>query len=269
MSQETQERLLDLLEKRAFYGLTADEQQELVQFSEADDISLDVTASAITLAELNEVEPMPAHLRVKIETGADVYFADRALADQPLAENGPAGSAIGFWNWFGWAIAAAACIALAANIYWTRVNPPRQIVQGTPTPTPIQLTPEQMREQLLNAGAEIARAEIGPGKEAYRPTGDIVWSDAKQQGFIHVKGLPKNDPSKEQYQLWIFDENQDPKTPIDGGVFDVNSEGEVVIPVNAKLRVKGAKVFAITVERPGGVVVSKQEHVAALAKVET
>jgi anti-sigma-K factor RskA len=121
----------------------------------------------------------------------------------------------------------------------------------------------------LSSGTELARAEIGPGKEAYNPSGDIVWSDARQQGFIHVKGLPKNDPSREQYQLWIFDENQDPKTPVDGGVFDVNSDGEVVIPINAKIQVKGAKVFAITVERPGGVVVSKQEHVAALAKVET
>ena len=121
----------------------------------------------------------------------------------------------------------------------------------------------------MASATDIAKADIAAGKESYKPTGDIVWSDAKQAGYIRITGLPKNDPTKSQYQLWIVDEDQDPKTPIDGGVFDASSDGEIVIPINAKIRVKGAKVFAITVERPGGVVVSKQEKVAALAKVET
>lgn len=264
-----EERLLDLLEKRAFYGLTAEEQNELDKLSTDDDISLDITASAITLAEMDQIEPMPAHLRSKIEAGADVFFTDRAYTIKPSSEVHSAPVRSDIWSWFGWAVAAAACIVLAINIYSTRTGGTGQIAQVTPTPTPIQLTPAQKREQLLASAADIARADIGAGKEAYKPTGDIVWSDSKQQGYIHIAGLPKNDPGREQYQLWIFDENQDPKTPIDGGVFDVNSDGEVVIPIDAKIRVKGAKVFAITVERPGGVVVSKQEHVAALAKVET
>lgn len=269
MSQRDEEKLLDLLEKRVFDGVTLDEQRELEHLLPDDDLSLDLTASAITLAEMIEVEPMPAHLRSKIEAGADAYFADRTPSPRPAVVEETKGSRAGFWNWFPWAVAAAACIVLAANVYFTRLSPSVPVALSTPTPTPVQLTPEQRRQQLLSSGTELARAEIGPGKEAYNPSGDIVWSDAKQQGFIHVKGLPKNDPSREQYQLWIFDENQDPKTPVDGGVFDVNSDGEVVIPINAKIQVKGAKVFAITVERPGGVVVSKQEHVAALAKVET
>jgi len=122
---------------------------------------------------------------------------------------------------------------------------------------------------LLASATDIRRANIGPGKETYKPSGDIVWSDAKQQGYIRLTGLPKNDPSAAQYQLWIFDENQNPKTPIDGGVFDVTADGEVIIPVNAKLKVRNPSLFAITVEKPGGVVVSLQERVAALAKVET
>ena len=268
MSQASEERLLDLLEKRAFYGLTAEEQRELDQLSSEDDLSLDLTASAITLAELNEIEPMPAHLRAKIESEASPYFEERPTdVHSPVADT-PA-SKSGFLTWLGWAVAAAACVALAANIYFTRIsNPP--IARATPTPTPVQLTPEQKREQLLTSATDIARAEIGPGKMAgIKPSGDIVWSDAKQAGYIHVKGLPKNDPAKEQYQLWIFDENQDPKTPIDGGVFDVSADGEVTIPIDAKIRVKNPQVFAITIEKPGGVVVSKQEKVPALAKRET
>jgi anti-sigma-K factor RskA len=81
--------------------------------------------------------------------------------------------------------------------------------------------------------------------------------------------LPKNDSSKETYQLWIFDEAQDEKTPIDGGTFDVTADGEVIVPINAKLVPRNTKAFAVTIERPGGVVVSKREKIVALAKRET
>jgi anti-sigma-K factor RskA len=270
MSQEREERLLNLLEKRAFYGLTSEEQAELEKLSGDDDVSLDLTASAIVLSELPEIEPMPAHLRTKIESQADDFFAERSAA-KPCVVEERATSSGGFWTWLGWAVAAAACVALAANIYINRTSPVTVAGPGpTPVPasSPAPLSPDQLRQQLSNL-PDLARADIGPGKEQYKPTGQIVWSDARQAGYIDIKGLPKNDPSKEQYQLWIFDQNQDPKTPIDGGVFNVNSDGKVVIPIDAKIRVKGPKVFAITVEKPGGVVVSKQEKVAALAKVET
>jgi anti-sigma-K factor RskA len=101
------------------------------------------------------------------------------------------------------------------------------------------------------------------------PAGDVVWSDSQKVGYMRFRGLPPNDPNRETYQLWIFDESQDDKTPIDGGVFDVNSDGEVIIPIDAKLSPQNVKMFAVTVEKPGGVVVSKREKIAALAKVET
>ena len=52
---------------------------------------------------------------------------------------------------------------------------------------------------------------------------------------------------------------------VDGGVFDVPSTGEVIVPITAKLRVGGATLFAVTVERPGGVVVSRREHIVVTA----
>lgn len=268
---EREERLLDLLEKRTFDGLTPAEERELAGLNAADDFSLDLTAAAISLAKLEKVEPMPVQLRSRIESSANQYFTQTAVQPERtetvrMFED----RRTGWWNWFGWALAGAACVALAANIYLTRVNPASvSATSPTPTPAPVQITPEQQRAQLLASATDIAKANISAGKESYLPSGDIVWSDSKQAGYIHIKGLPKNDPGHEQYQLWIFDENQDPKTPIDGGVFDVNSDGEVVIPIDAKIKVKNPKVFAITVEKPGGVVVSKQEKVAALAKVET
>src|SRR5207237_1768866 len=97
--------------------------------------------------------------------------------------------------------------------------------------------------------------------------GEVVWSDSQQKGFLHLKGFPVNDKTKEQYQLWIFAANQDQKTPVDGGVFDVNENGEVIFPIDAKIKVEKPSLFAVTAEKPGGVVVSKQEKVLAIAKI--
>ena len=127
-----------------------------------------------------------------------------------------------------------------------------------------------MRQSLIMSAPDLARAILGPGKMGdVKPTGDIVWSDSRQEGYVRVSGLPKNDPTKETYQLWLVAENQDPKTPVDGGTFDIGSDGEVVIPISAKVKAINPQVFAITIEKPGGVPVSKQEKVPAVAKRET
>ena len=65
-----------------------------------------------------------------------------------------------------------------------------------------------------------------------------------------------NEAARVQYQLWIVDPERDGKHPVDGGVFNVSSTGEVIIPIQAKLRIRSPRAFAITAEQPGGVVVS-------------
>ena len=42
---------------------------------------------------------------------------------------------------------------------------------------------------------------------------------------------------------------------------------EIVIPIDAKIKVQKPKMFAVTAEKPGGVVVSPLEKVMAVAKV--
>jgi hypothetical protein len=52
---------------------------------------------------------------------------------------------------------------------------------------------------------------------------------------------------------------------VDGGVFDVPANaGEVIIPIRAALMVRKPAAFAVTLEKPGGVVVSGREHVIVL-----
>lgn len=97
-------------------------------------------------------------------------------------------------------------------------------------------------------------------------SGDVVWSNAKQQGFMRFVGMPVNDPAIEQYQWWIIDPSRD-NEPIDGGVFDVTSSEEAIIAIQAKLQVNQPKAFAVTIEKPGGVVVSTQERLPLLAVI--
>jgi anti-sigma-K factor RskA len=271
MNENMEEVMLDLLYKKAVHGLDDQEEKQLAKLERESGTSdaepIELTVAALSMAGLDTSEPMPAHLRSRIEAEADDFFGARSRVPV-VFESSNDGS---IFNWFGWAVAAAACIALALNIYFTRTPQALQVQKPPATPTPEQkLTPYQMRQSLMASATDLARANLGPGKmNDVTPSGDVVWSDSKQEGYVRVSGLPKNDPTKETYQLWIMAENQDPKTPVDGGTFDITSDGEVIIPIDAKVKAINPQVFAITIEKPGGVPVSKQERVPALAKRET
>ena len=268
MNENVHELMLDLLCKKATYGLSEQEEKQLAELQRAAgtgdlSASFELAAATIGMADLDLTEDMPEHLRSRISADAERYFG-RESRFVP-ASPGP-GS---IFNWLGWAVAAAACVALAFTVFYTRPQTPVAEV-GTPTPTPEQkLTPAQLRQSLMISAPDLARGTLGAGQiNELNPTGDVVWSDSKQTGYVRISGLPKNDPGKETYQLWIVAENQDPKTPVDGGTFDISSDGEVIIPIDAKVKVQNPQAFAITIEKPGGVVVSKNKH-AALAKRET
>ena len=278
MNEDVEEVMLDLLCKKVTEGLSEQEEKQLADLQAKagtgdQSLSFELTAATLGMAGLDTSEAMPSHLRSRIVADAERYFAgERRLGEAPVSVSRPEPeNRSSIFNWLGWAAAAAACVALALNIYYTRTQDPIVRQGGPPTPTPEErLTPAQMRERLLATAPDLARANWGPGKMSdIRPTGDVVWSDSAQAGYMRLSGLPKNDPTKETYQLWIIAENQDPKTPVDGGTFDINSDGEVIIPIDAKVKALNPQAFAITIEKPGGVPVSKQEKLPALAKRET
>jgi hypothetical protein len=100
-------------------------------------------------------------------------------------------------------------------------------------------------------------------------TGDVVWDNERQHGFLRLQGFAPNDPNAARYQLWIFDAGRDDRYPVDGGVFDVPAGRDVVvIPVKPALRVSRPAAFAVTVERPDGAVVSNREQVVAIAHTD-
>ena len=101
-------------------------------------------------------------------------------------------------------------------------------------------------------------------------SGDVVWNANEQKGYMRFRGLAKNDRNANVYQLWIFDKTRDDKYPVDGGVFDVRvgaTRGEVLVAIDAKLPVHDAFAFAITKEKPGGVVVSEKRPEQIVAAV--
>lgn len=96
--------------------------------------------------------------------------------------------------------------------------------------------------------------------------GDVVWNDDLQQGYLRFVGLNPNDPNIEQYQVWIVDD-RGMEQKVSGGVFNVSDAGEIIVPIKPGLDVRKVALFAITVERPGGIVVPDLQKRVVVAPV--
>jgi anti-sigma-K factor RskA len=290
------EAMVDLLIKQVTEGLSPAEQRALdVMDSELASAylrDLERAAAAVTLAGSLGEEPLPAALSARIAQQAAERFAaaenfaaasnvadlsevrtaatEKARVQQSLAPS-PAPTRTTRFGAYGW-LAAAACLVLAI-FGWERSPPPLPPVAvvaplpvAVPPPPPAAPTAAEERAALL-AKTDSLKIPLGATKDpaAAGVTGDVVWDPATQRGFLHFAGLAPNDPATHQYQIWIFDAGRDKRYPVDGGVFDVPANAaEVVIPIRASLMVRKPAAFAVTVEKPGGVVVSGREHVVAL-----
>jgi hypothetical protein len=286
---QAEEAMVDLLIKQVTEGLSPAEQRALdVLDSAASSAHLrafERAAAAITLAGSAHGPPLPADLASRLARQADEHFA---LARTPAAGTpvtGPAdvadlsaaraaamrsAKAAARRGTYGW-IAAAACLVLAV-VAWNRAPPLAPVAEVVaPPPPPVfkpaaPPTPAEERAALL-AKSESLKITFGATKDpsAAGVSGDVVWDPATQRGFLRFVGLAPNDPAVRQYQLWIFDGGRDKRYPVDGGVFDIPANAaEVVVPIHAALPVLSAKAFAVTIEKPGGVVVSGREHVVVL-----
>ncbi len=270
MNETDREQLLDLLTRQATEGLTPAESRKLAALEGSDDDSFDLAAAALLLSEFEPTEQLPSHLRSKIAADASETVAANTVEKAPDASV-VADRKTPLFAWLGWAVAAAAVLALGINLSMTRFGVTEIANNPPPAATPTPMTPAEAHDKMMaEPGMTVAKwAPAVKTGDMANVSGDVVWSDKEQKGYAMLRGLPKNNADASTYQLWIFEENQGDKTPIDGGTFNVSSDGTVVIPIDAKLAAKNPSMFAVTVEKPGGVVVSKREKVAALAKVET
>jgi hypothetical protein len=229
------DRLYDLLADRAVGRLTAADRAELTalqaKWPHVADDALDLAAAAADMALSPPADRLPPALfaRVLADAPDHLPIVRPPTKPRPLA-------------WAGWAVAAG----LAGWLAW--VNTVK-----VPPPGPV----------------EIAKRPTAVKYPAKAGAGEVVWDGASQQGFVTVRGLPPNDPSKVRYQLWVVDAGRtDPEhaQPVDGGLFDVAADGTATVPVRPALPVLDAAAFAVTREVPEGVVVSAGPHLAVFSR---
>jgi len=164
----------------------------------------------------------------------------------------------------GW-FAAAASVLIAVAGWWPRVQDGDAPVAEVPVANLLQ----QERQKLLAQQGVVQRTwQTTQDPAASGVTGDVVWDPKTQNGFVRFRGMQANNASELQYQLWIFDGTRDERYPVDGGVFDVPAgQTEVIIPIKAKLEIRDPALFAVTIEKPGGSVVSTRDRIVVLAPV--
>ena len=162
-------------------------------------------------------------------------------------------------------MAAAAAVVLLL----TGWNPFGDSMKPVADNAPLNDQPLSIEDQFSrfanNDSENLTRIEWSANGSNSLTTGEVVWSDELQQGYMVFQGLAQNDPSQSQYQLWIFDTDPGQKHPVDGGVFDIAANGKVIIPIDARIPIAKAVMFAITEEKPGGVVVSDRKRLPLLA----
>ncbi|MEO0529342.1 MAG: anti-sigma factor [Planctomycetota bacterium] len=253
------DRLEELLADRAVFGLDAEEAAELERLlattGRTDDTTYDLAAATVSAAGVAVDEPLPAVLRDRV--------LDDAAEMEPKATPAPAGP-LPPPTKREWPVYTMFAIAAGLLI---------SLYLGTPGG---ELSLIDQRAALVASADDLVRVAWTPQddpaviatEDEEAPHGDVVWSDANQAGYMRFRGLKANDPTVEQYQLWVFDEDRNADYPVDGGVFDIvaTDDGEQIVPIDAKLPISKATLFAITVEKPGGVVVSDRSRLPLLAQ---
>lgn len=281
------DRVVQLLVDRAVDGLNDEAETELGRLSrkyeDYDDDAIERVAAAVMMSDLVP-ERVPDGLRARLETDAEQWLGDRPSEGADVVTLDSRRTRQPTRPWMQWLAAASILVAAvgwyqASTAALERDSLRTQLLETEAALASQQQLAAQLREpaspdframRARLAGSDQARLiqwSHTDDPTASEASGDLVWDDRRQEGYMRFKGLAANDPDVYQYQLWIFDATRDERHPVDGGVFDVPPDSdEVIVPIHAKLQVGEPVLFAITVERPGGVVVSERERIALVAK---
>ncbi len=169
--------------------------------------------------------------------------------------------------WIGWLAAAA---LLAITVVRGRAPAPSAAASATVRSAAIDGDVRLLRATLV-ADPQTQTLKWAAGTDStgrFTEDGEVLWNPALQRGVMRLIGLMPNDSTQWQYQLWIFDKTRDERYPVDGGVFNIaRGQADRLVAIRAPVPIGDAVMFAITVEKPGGVVVSTRERLAMLAKL--
>ena len=252
---DTMIRFDELSAGRALGDLSLEEERDFLllgdQLGIGPDFAFELLAASIEVDGLREpLAALPAGLAERLHRCADEAAAP--VRSQMIYPQVPAWQKGIRSPLLGWA--AAAAVAIIAVLGARKDSP---------------LAPAQAESRLRSEARDLIERKF-EGLGVFKDTkGQVVWSDSLQQGYMTLSGIPVNNPKQAQYQLWIVDRGRTHKEPVDGGVFDVPSSGEIVVPIRAPLTILDPAAFAITEEPPGGVVVSERGRRGDFALVMT
>lgn len=287
------DRVLELLADRAVDEISPQDQAELDRWLNAngEDESMDLAAGAALLAMLGKVETAPASVMTRAAQAAEQFRREQTNgsfrpgtpslrlteSDAPIPQPRRVSTA-----WLGW-LAAAACLAFAA-IGWLPAFRARQTPQLSSAVSLASLRAEvdAAKDATRSPWADWDKPEIAGVK------GEIVWSQSKQKGYMVFRGLPKNDPAREQYQLWIVDD-RGIEHRVSGGIFNApaatapTADGsgwrgqvrcefvgdDLYVEVEPRINVRQPTLFAITIEEPGGTWLSNMKRRVCVAQPKT
>ena len=265
------EATMDLLIKQVIEGLSPAEERALdvldsaVASAHARD--LERAAAAITLAGTTAAEPLPRVLRERIEAEARAFFASAAgVPPRPAPESvspqpgqiPPRGAQTRRGAWAGGAgwWAAAACLVLAVA-GWLR------------SPSHVAPTLAEQRAALI-ARPDSVKINFGATKEpaAAGVSGDVVWDPAHAARLHPLRRVCR--PTIRS----CSNTRSGSSTPSATSATRSTAAFSTFPPMAAEVHradpggipVRAAKAFAVTIEKPGGVVVSAREHIVALAQ---
>ena len=276
---------IELIHIRSTSGLDDQQQKQFDDFVEDFDdarvISELIEEVELTVAVLDqqmsrssqsgEAEPLkvPMRLHEQILCDAKNHFQNADLLSHSappsptVSKSTPAlGRRNAMGEIMGWLVAAAAIAVLLTG--W---NPFESGSARQPQLTARQTVQQQFDDFVASPPDDLKRVSWQPTTADSDAGGEVLWSDSQQSGFMVFENLPANDSQVSQYQLWIFDTDPTQPHPVDGGTFDVSDTGESIVKIDARVPVNQAVMFAITEERPGGVVVSSRKRLPLLAKV--
>ncbi|QQS09319.1 MAG: anti-sigma factor [Phycisphaerales bacterium] len=278
------ERLLELLAGRAAGDLTREEAQELDRLlresgsrdeAEAAGEAMELAAAEAYLAMMNDestsgtmggaADGPSASLVARLDRAGASFCAGRAaghgaVADSPIPIArgvGPADTTSNLERLKRLSMAAVVALIVGVGVYM--LLPPK------PGPS-LAVLKERFEESqpdatILSWGDW---AVDGQAPEVAGVTGDLVWSDLRQSGYLEFGGLPRSN-ADEQYQLWIIDAERGMEQRISGAIFSGDGSKSQVVPIKPGLKVNKAAAFAITIEKKGGTWVSDMKRRVVIA----
>ena len=242
---------------RALFGPTADAP------APPNETADEFARLAAALVEVpDDPDAPPPHLLAAVRADAGRHLAGTAEKEPAREPKEPAREPVAdrWWHvgWFTKAllVVLVGCVGLSLILPATATGRRR-------TPF-LELPPAQALAEIASDDDALRAPLSDPDTKADR--GEALWSGTSQRGVLKLTGLEANDPTVSQYQLWIFDALRDERYPVDGGVFDVPADGPAVVPFTPRVKVSEPTLFAVTVEPPGGVVVSDRKRLPAIGE---